>query len=384
MTDEQMRDAPATDPGWGRRLRHVVPRWAVVGLFIYASVFLLSYAQTLLVPIVFGILLALIFSPIRRFFSRRGVPSPVTAMGIMMLLFIGLFVLMGALALPVTNWIERAPQIMYDVRAQLREISGALDAVFEANERIQSLMNSSDADVQTVQLDDSNPALSMAMLVPGMLAQIVFTFVLLFFLLATGDMFHQKIVHVLPTFKDKRKAMEAAFDIERKLSRYLLTITIINAGLGVVIGCLMWLFGMPGAPVFGLIGFLFNFVPYVGAVGGIIIAAAVALVSFDWVWWSPIIAACYFMATFVEGQFVTPTFVGKSLRLNTVVVFVSVSFWAWTWSFIGMIVAIPVLVAVRTLCNYVDSLQGLGEFLSDKKEYGASEPVDEVEERVSA
>ncbi|WP_150281691.1 AI-2E family transporter [Salipiger aestuarii] len=370
-----MTPATETDPppeamsrldGIQDQLRKSAPRWAVNGLFILAFIFTLSYARTFLVPVVLGLLLALVFGPIRRFFDRRGVPEGLTALAIVLSLLFGLIALTGALAMPVAGWIERAPQITADVRTQLSELSAPLSGIFEAEARLNELTGSDAPGVQKVELQGSSYAASIAAAAPGIVTQLVFTLVLLFFLLASGDMFYEKIVHVMPTFKDKRRAIQAAHDIERRLSRYLLTISVINAGLGVIVGAAMWAFGMPSPAIFGLIAFIFNFVPFLGAIVGVVIAAAVALVTFDWLWWAPIVGLTYFACTSLEGQFVTPHIVGRSLRLNTVVVFLAVSFWAWLWSAVGMIVAVPLLVAIRTICEYVDGLDGFGDFLGER------------------
>lgn len=358
------------------RVRKVVPGWVGIGLFIYASIYTLSYGRTFLVPIVLAFLLSLVFGPIRRFFDRRGVPQWITALGLVLGLVVGLFALMGAMALPIIGWVERAPQIMFAVREQLADLSSVFSGVFEARDRLVELTRTDSPEVQQVEVQGTGYATKIAQLAPGFFTQMVFTLVLLFFLLASGDMFYEKIVHVMPTFKEKRRAIQGAHDVERKLSRYFLTITIINMGLGAVVGAAMWLYGMPSPVLFGLVAFIFNFVPYLGALVGLVIATAVALVSFEWIGWAPIIAATYFAATTLEGQVVTPYFVGRSLRLNTVVVFLAVSFWAWLWSAVGMIVAVPLLVTLRTVCAYVDDLNGLGEFLSERH----SERKDETEE----
>jgi len=179
-------------------------------------------------------------------------------------------------------------------------------------------------------------------------------------------MFYEKIVHTMPTLRDKKRAAWIAHDIERQLSRYLLTITIINAGLGVAVGLAMWGLGMPSPLIFGIIAFVFNFVPYLGAFVGIVIAAAVALVTFTWLAMPLIVGGVYLALTTLEGQFVTPYFIGRSLRLNSVVVFVTISFWAWLWSAVGMIVAVPLLVALKTFCDHIDGLEPLGDFLSER------------------
>ena len=108
--------------------------------------------------------------------------------------------------------------------------------------------------------------------------------------------------------------------------------------------------------------------PYLGAIAGVAISVAVALVSLDTVGAALVVGAVYFALTSIEGQFVTPYFVGRSLRLNVVVVFLSVTLWAWMWSVVGMLVATPVLVAIRTLCEHIPALEPLGDFLSGRGE----------------
>ena len=365
------RSGSARD-GWKRELRSI-PRWAGIGLFIYATVYTLSYAKSFLVPVVLSFLLALVFSPVRRLFDRRGVPPVLTSALIVGGLIAGLASVLGALAIPVTDWVERAPEISRQIREQLSELSGGFRGVFDAADRLEGL-GGADPAVQRVAVADGGPAMTAAVLVPGMLGQIVFTLVLLFFVLASGDMFHEKLVHVMPTFRDKRRAVRVAHDIERKLSRYLLTITIINAGLGVAVGVSLWLLGMPSPAVFGVIAFLFNFVPYLGAVAGIAIASAVALVAFDAPGWALIVGGVYFVCTTIEGQLITPYFVGRNLRLNTVVVFLAVTFFAWLWSAVGMVVAVPLLAALRTVAAHIDGMQGLADFLGER--HSEDEPAE--------
>jgi predicted PurR-regulated permease PerM len=342
------------------------PRWALIGLFLYASIFTLNYAKEFLVPIVLAFLLSMVFAPIRRFFDRRGIPSALTSIVIVFALLGGLLMLLSALAIPVSGWIERGPQIQRDVQSKLSGLSSTFSGVMDAASRLGELTKSHSADVQQVEVRDSSFIANAALFAPAAMTQFLFTLILLLFLLASGDMFYEKLVHVMPTFKDKKRAMRIAHDIERKLSRYLLTITIINAGLGVAVAVLLWQVGMPSAIIFGVLAFLLNYVPYLGAFAGILVAMSVALVSFDGPGWSLAVGVLYLGLTSIEGQLITPYFVGRSLRLNTVVVFIAVSFWAWLWSAVGMLVAVPLLVAINTFCEHIDGLKGLGDFLSER------------------
>ncbi|MES1938768.1 hypothetical protein T5B8_00925 [Salinisphaera sp. T5B8] len=341
-------------------------KWMLVALFLYASVFVLSQARSFFVPIVLAFLLSMVFAPIRRVFDRRRVPAALSSLVIVSVLLVSFLFAVAALAVPATGWIENAPRIEQRIEQQLADIAGPFSAIFEANEKLQSMTRSDTPDVQTVEIEGESAATQAALLAPNVIAQFVFTMVLLLFLLASGDMFYEKLVHVMPSFRDKRRAAQIAHDIERKLSRYLLTITTINAGLGVAVALTMWAFGMPYPAVFGVIAFLFNFIPYLGALGGIAIAAMIALITFDWVGWALIVPGVYFALTTLEGQIVTPYFVGRSLRLNTVIVFITVTFWAWLWSAVGMIVALPLLVTIKTLCEHIEALHNLGDFLSER------------------
>lgn len=343
-----------------------VPRWAGVGLFIYLSVFALSYAKLFIVPVVLAFLLSMVFSPIRRVLDRSGMSQGLSATTIVTSLLIGLFLIAAALAVPVNGWINDAPRIERTIEYRLNEISGPFSELFSAKEKLDDIAEQDSPDVQQVETQDNSFSKKLAAIVPTVIAQFIFTIVLLLFLLASGDMFYEKIVHVMPTLRDKKRAMRITRDIERKLSRYLLTITIINAGLGGAVGLSMWALGMPSPLIFGIIAFIFNFIPYLGALAGIVIAALVGIVSFDNPSWVLVVIGSYFLLTTLEGQLVTPYFVGRSLRINTVVVFLAISFFAWLWSVVGMIVAVPLLVATKTLCEHINGLESLGHFLSER------------------
>ena len=362
---ERMRLDPQPDDGLVAALpRPQTPRWAVIGIFLLLSIAGLAHARAFLMPVVMALLLTLVFSPVRRFLERYGVPSGLSALLIVGALFCGVVAGMLVLAAPAAEWIDRGPSLFREIENKMRDLRGMAATVAEVGERVDQIAKGGAEASPEVVVKEPGIASSLALLAPAAIGQIVFVLVLLFFLLASGDMIHEKIVHVLPTLTDKKRAVRIARDIERKLSRYLFTITLINAGLGVATGLAMWLIGMPNPVLFGVIAFAFNYVPYAGAVAGVALATLVGLVSLDHVSEAVMAGAAFFLLTAIEGQFVTPYFIGRQLRLNTVVVFLSVALWAWMWSVVGMIVATPLLVAIRTFCEYIGPLHGLGAFLS--------------------
>lgn len=358
--------APATMPGPAAAPPRGVPGWAVIGIFILLLVFALAYARDFLMPVVLAVLLKMVFTPTQRWLDRLGLPSGLSAFVIVAALLTTLLAAILALAAPAADWINRAPIIGYQIEAKLGELAWATEGMREAAAQVEKIASGeADPDVQRVVVEDGGGGLfAMALTVPQVAAQIAFTLILLFFLLASGDMFIEKAVHVMPTFRDKLTAARIARDIERKLAHYLSTITLINAGLGVAIGCAMALMGMPNPVLFGVVAFLLNFVPYLGAIAGVVLATGVAIVSLPDLGQALVVGGIYLLLTSVEGQLVTPYFVGRRLRLNTVVVFTTVTLFAWLWSVVGMLVATPLLVMIRTLCEHIPALNPLGDFLS--------------------
>ncbi len=363
-TEEQAGPDPAP--------KGAVPRWAVIGIFLLLLVAGLAYARSFLMPMVLALLLMLVFSPVRRQAERFGLPTGLAATLIVGTLLTGLAAGVLTLSAPVADWVDRAPTLGYELRYKLEELRGMTEGMQQAADQFgEFTKGEAEPGVQRVKIEEDSTAFGFLMTIPSVIAQMVFTLILLFFLLASGDMFYEKIVHVLPAFSDKRRAIRIAYDIERKLSRYLFTITVINAGLGLSVGISMWLLDMPNAILFGVLACLLNFIPYLGALAGVAAATVVGILSLNSINEAAIVAGVYFLLTSIEGQLITPYFVGRSLRLNTVMVFLSVMFFAWLWTVVGMLVALPLLVAVRTFCEHIPQLEGVGHFLSAR---GAEKP----------
>jgi predicted PurR-regulated permease PerM len=356
--------APAPEAQSGAATGRPYPRWAIIGIFFLILIGGLAYARNFLMPLVLAILLKLVFTPPQRALERLGLPGGLAAAAIVATLVSVLAAGIVMLAAPVTDWVNRAPTIGYQIEAKLGQLRWATEGMREAAAQMEAIASGeADPEVQRVVVEDGGP-FSLALTLPQVAAQFVFTLILLFFLLASGDMFYEKIVHVMPTFRDKRTAIRIAHDIESKLASYLSSITLINAGLGLAVGIAMWLLSMPNPVLFGVIAFLLNYIPYLGAMAGVAISLAVGIVSLPELEQALTVAAVYFLLTSIEGQLVTPYFVGRRLRLNTVVVFVMVTLMAWLWSVVGMLVATPLLVTVRAFCEHIPALNPLGDFLS--------------------
>ena len=340
-------------------------RVSLIGSFIILLVSGLYLARDILLPIALAFMLTLTLSPVVRYLARFRIPEVVSALLIVLAVVgstaVGVYYLSG----PISGWIDGAPQTGRLIRAKIEAMRAPVDAAVNASKQVEEITsNSSDPTVQKVVVQQPGLFARAAGGAVSLGSTAGITIVLLFFLLASGRLFYEKLVRILPTMTEKKRAIRVVHAVEDEVSVYLLTITLINAGLGVVIAGVMWASGMPNAILWGVMAAALNFVPYVGALVGVAVVAVVALVSFD----SPgivlLVPALYFACTVIEGQFITPALLGRRLEMNTVAVFLSVAIWGWLWGVLGALMAVPLLVSLRVLCDHFEGLSGLGEFLA--------------------
>jgi predicted PurR-regulated permease PerM len=188
--------------------------------------------------------------------------------------------------------------------------------------------------------------------------------ILLYFLLAYVGVFLAKLIKLMPTLSDKKRAVTIAYQIQAQISRYLFTITMINVGLGITVGTTVGFLGLPNPILWGVLVAVLNFVPYLGALTGICCMLLGALLSFDSLGFALIFPATYLAFAILEGNFITPFVMGRSLTLNPVLVLLSLTFWGWIWGIIGVILAVPILAAFKIFCTHVEPMEPLAEFMS--------------------
>jgi predicted PurR-regulated permease PerM len=152
--------------------------------------------------------------------------------------------------------------------------------------------------------------------------------------------------------------------VEDQVSRYFLTITAINIALGIIVGTMLALYGMPYATLWGVLVTLFNFIPFVGPAIGMIILAAVSLVTFDSVWVAAVPPLIYFGINFIEANVVTPQAIGQHLRISPVAILVSLMFWGWIWGFAGLLISVPFLVVLKSIADQTPRLAMINRIVS--------------------
>jgi len=349
-----------------------VLRASILGIFGLMLVGALYFAQDLLVPLVLAFLLSVLLSPIVRTLRRFGIPEGVTAV-LLVLALLGLVAAGGwSLSGPISQWLDDAPRIGAELREKIADVRARFGFVEQMSNQV-AQMTESGEEVQRVVLKEPGLLNRAATGVPEIVTKIGLTLVLVLFLLASGDLFREKLVKVLPTLSDKKRAVHISRDVEREVSRYLLTITGINIVTGTAVGLGLWLIGMPNPLLWGVLAAFLTYIPYLGALIGISLVAAVALVSFDNLAHALLAPAIYFGVAVLEGQVFTPMIVGRRLEMNAVAILVAVAFWGWLWGFIGALMAVPLLVILKVISDYVEGMEPIGQFLSARDQAPAEE-----------
>lgn len=338
---------------------------SVIGTFSVLLLGCLYIAQSLLLPVVLALLLSLVFSPLVRVLSNFRIPRVLSALAIVLTLSASVIAGIYGLSGPVSGWIDDAPRIEERLRLRLADLSEPLDKLRDAQQQVAEAtdQDNGDQNVQKVVVTEPNLISQAAQGAPDILAGIAMMLVLLLFVLSAGDLVYEKLVRALPTFGDRRKGLRIAHDIEREVSRYLATISAINICLGILVGSLMAIIGLPNPVLWGIVAAVLNYVPVLGALTGIAIVAVVGLVSMQTTSEALLAPALYFACTALEGQIITPALVGNRLRINSIAIVLAVAFWGWMWGVVGILVAVPLLIVTRVIANHVDGLGGLRELL---------------------
>lgn len=337
---------------------------ALTGLFVLAVFYTLYFARAFLLPMVLAVLLSFLLAPVVRLISRLRIPTPASAaivlLGLVAVGGVGVYSLMT----PATAWIATAPETFRRLEWKVRAVRKPVEQVTQAAEQVDKMTTVDTASkVQAVTVKPESWSDTLFTQTQGLLAGALVMLIFLYFLLAAGDLFLRKLVRVLPTLEDKKVAVDIARQIEDQISNYLLSVTLINVGLGVTVAVAMYLIGMPNPLLWGAMVGVFNFVPYVGPFTSLVVLALVGVMSFDSIAWGLLPPAVYFVIDAIESNFITPAFLGRRLSLNPVVIFVSVTFWAWMWGIGGALLAVPMLAAFKILCDEIKPLAPISEFL---------------------
>jgi predicted PurR-regulated permease PerM len=334
------------------------------GLFALGVLAALYVASSIILPVVLAFVLNLLLRPAVRLLGRVHLPRAVGALLTVVLVIGAIVGLVAALSVPAATWAERLPEGIPRLEAHLQFIKGPIEALQKVIQQAEQVADAppSRGSIVSVRRDLGITGALFAgtrSVIDGLLT----TVLVLYFLLVAGDIFLRRIVEILPTFSNKRQAVDISQQIQEDISAYLVTITAMNAAVGVTTAVAMYLCGLGDPLLWGTIAFLLNYIPILGPFFGICIFVLVGMLNFESLWWALLPPALYFGIHLVEGETLTPMLLARRFTLNPVLIILSLVFWFWMWGVPGAILAVPMLAILKIISDRLRPLKALGHFL---------------------
>ncbi|HTQ33042.1 MAG TPA: AI-2E family transporter [Stellaceae bacterium] len=337
----------------------------LAALFLLAALAACYVAAAIILPVVVAFVLMLVLQPAMRFSQRFYIPRGIAAAFFVLVLFGGLVAIGLVLSGPAASWAQKLPSSIPKLQERLSYLAQPISAVEAILNRAESLTSNIGAHGKPLPVTLADHSLSGELLnstrylVSGLLEMLL----VLFFMLMAGETFLRRLVEILPRFKNKRQAVEISQQIESDIAAYLITITMMNAAVGIVTGLAAYLCGLGDPLLWGTVAFLLNYVPILGPIIGVSIFFLAGLLSIDTLWLACLPAALYLTVHVLEGETITPMLLARRFTINPVLVIISLVFWYWMWGVAGAILATPLLAVTKIICDRIETLKPFGHFI---------------------
>ena len=347
-----------------------------------AAVISLKYAEAMFIPIVLGVLLSYALEPLVVRVTSWRIPRPLAAGFVLVLVISGTATLLYELRYQARDVVERLPAAAQRFRRNLeREKPAATAALEQVQKAATELEKAADAaagptrtppsGVTRVQVESTPLALSEYVVwgslgIAAVFGQLVLVLFLTYFLLASGDLIRRKLVKIAgPSLTQKKVTVQILEEINHQIAWFLLVQLFTSSLVGVASWLVFKWFGLEQAGVWGLLAGMFNSIPYFGPVvvtGGIAIVTYLQFGTFEMV---ALIAGAALAITTLEGFLLTPWLTSRAARMNAVAVFVGLIFWGWVWEVWGLLLAVPMMMVVKVVCDHIEDFQPVAELLSE-------------------
>ena len=333
-------------------------------LAILAVICALYFGREIILPVVMAALLNLLLQPALQVMHQKlRVPMPLAALVLIMLVFAAIAAFGYAITIPSGAWLEKIPAGFATLKQKLAFLAEPIGYAQELLHSLESMAGGkSGAAAAPVAAGDTLPG--VVLFGTASTARAFFTTILvLYFMLASGDRLLRRLIEVLPKFRDKRRAVEIASEIQKNITVYLLTITVMNTAVGVLTGLAMWWCGMADPILWGAIAFLLNFIPIIGPLLGVVVFFVAGVAGLTWPFPALAPAMLYLLIHIAEGEVVTPMLLAHRFSLNPVLVILSLLFWDFLWGTPGAFLAVPLLAMFKILADRIEPLRSVGHLI---------------------
>lgn len=323
-----------------------------------------AVAAVLVVPLLLAVLLSLMLSPAVRFLCDWKFPRVLAVVLVMVLTLTLVGSLFAGLARPARDWAEQVPRSISRIERALSALRPPLREATEAGEQIAKLTDiDGETGLQRVVAAGPSRMTQMLQATPAMLGSLIATLVLIFIFLVKGDGLLRKLVELAPALHLKKDIVIATRSAQSELSTYIITITAINATLGLLLAAALWGLGVDSPLLWGGIAAIVNFVPFVGPMLVIVILTVVGFGQYDSVLPALAVPAAFVLLNALE-ELVTPQIVGRRLALDPVMVFLALMLCGWLWGPAGLLLAMPLLTCLRIVAERIPNWSPLAKLLS--------------------
>lgn len=334
------------------RLLAALALMAGVGL-VLAVPFALRAGAEFFLPVTAALVIAVALVPLLEWLERRRVPSPLAAL-LCVILFLAIAnAAVASIILPASDWFALLPQRIVRIRTNLSpliEIYASLERFI--NETMATMARTSSSSARTVTVETPNSLLDIvASSAPFAIIQMFFAILVIYFFLSGWTRMRQRTITSRGSFSSAMTTARVIQEMVDATSAYLSTITLINVALGLTVSLALWLVGMPTPLMWGGIVAILNYVPYLGPIAAALLLALGGLMTFADPWYALVPAAIFVAIHLVEANVLTPTLVGRRLTINPLLILLALSFWGWVWGTTGALLAVPLLIILKTVLD---------------------------------
>ncbi len=327
----------------------------LMGTFVLAVLYTIYFARVFLVPLTFALILSILLHPLIEKLKRLKIPEVIGAgilvLSLLLIAGIGSYQLSG----PAAKWLDRGPYLLEKVKFNLREIRQVIAQARSAMKNLDEITNPGNKNQTVVAAKKSSLAEQIFAHFQSFSSTVLIILVLLYFMLAYGGRILRRL---------SSGSLAFVSQMQDEISSYMLTITLINFCLGLLTALMLLGFGFPNPFFWGAVAGFLNFVPYAGAATSLALLTLISILAFNT--WTHVLGPplTFLLLTTLEGQFVTPSILGKRLTVNPLMVLIFILFWGWVWGIFGALMGVPLLVVFMVAARKIPPLQPIGRLLS--------------------
>ena len=323
------------------------------GALALATPFALRAGAEFFLPVTAALVIAIALVPLLEWLERHRVPSTLASFLCVVLFIAAANAAVAAIVFPATQWFRLLPERIGHLRQTFAPVFDVYASLEEFIDNVvHQLGRSSAAAPQTVQVETPSSLLQViATSAPLAAVQMFFAVLVVFFFLSGWTRMRRRAISARSSFGGAMTTARVIQQVVDATSAYLGTITIVNIGMGLVVALVLWALGMPTPLMWGGIAAVLNYVPYLGPIASALLLALGGLMTFNDPWYALLPALSFIVVHLIESNLVTPAAVGRRLTVNPLLILISLSFWAWVWGTTGALLAVPLLIIIRTVLD---------------------------------